>query len=58
MGGKSHELSQAIWIARANIAGFREQLITTEDYSGRKMLEYLLAVEEEKLAKLLIDDKA
>ena len=57
MGGEDNERATAIWLAKANIARFQEQLKTVEDYSARKMLEYLLASEEDKLAKLLDQDK-
>ena len=57
MGGEDNERATAIWLAKANIAQFQEQLKTVEDYSARRMLEYLLASEEDKLAKLLDQDK-
>ena len=51
-------LSQAIWIADGNIARFQDQMKTVEDYSARKMLEYLLSVERDKLALLNLEAKA
>ncbi|MDR3562622.1 MAG: hypothetical protein P4N59_14470 [Negativicutes bacterium] len=57
MSGEDNERATPIWLAKANIARFQEQLKTVEDYSARRMLEFELASEEDKLAKLLDQDK-
>lgn len=49
---KDDTLSQAIWVATSNIAHFQDLALNSTNYSARKMAEYLLAVEQEKLASL------
>ena len=49
---KDSTLSQAIWVATGNIAHFQELALNSPNYSARRMAEYLLAIEQDRLAKL------
>lgn len=49
--------SRAVWIARENITRFERLLLTTKDTTELKMIGYLLAVEEGKLAILVSSER-
>ena len=49
---KDNTLSQAIWVATTNIAHFQELALKSPNYSERRMAEYLVAIEQDRLAKL------